>query len=421
MKINKLEIKNSSFTLPWEKINSFVGNHSNPSLTMYRPCPICGDINFRTLLVFDDFQFYTDSVEKPKRAKIQEVQCCNCHGVYLNPCYSETGFHYLFSEAGQSYGSTEGRPQEQIDWFSNRGLLDKGKVFLDAGCYEGRFLSMLPNEVRRLGVDIDLHAIKRGQERYSPDGVELIHGSFETFQSPVAPDVISMFHVLEHLADPFAVLCHLRSIAHEISHLVIEVPIIEFGTTNDINGFLSVQHMTHFSYHSLGQLMNRAGWEILERQQMPDYNGHRILAKPSQLSNKVIGDASDRLKALEYLAHWYRNLADISALIKSWPKVSRAVIWGGGAHSEFIYQVTPLFSLVPECEFLIVDSDTIKQNKSWRGLSIHSPEILKNIDWSDCLLIISSYGGQENIATAAEKMGVPSSAVMRLYDHLQVY
>ena len=408
-------------SLPWSRIDSFVGNHTHATLLNHRPCPICGSLNYRTLLVFDDFQFYTDSAKEPKRASIQEVQCQNCHGVYLNPCYSTTGFRYLFAEAGQSYGSTAGRPQEQIDWLVSRGLLNAGKTYLDAGCYEGRFLSLLPKNVRRFGVDIDAPAIARGQERYGTDGVQLIHGAFESFQCPVAPDVISLFHVLEHLANPYEVLTHLRSISQNETRLVVEVPVLEHGRTNDINGFLSVQHMTHFSLQSLGQLMNRAGWEILEKQQMPDYNGHRVLAKSGEASDRVRGCTSDRLKVLEYFEHWYRNLANISRQIESWNGNSRVVIWGAGAHSEFIYQVTSFFQLNSHREYLIVDSDPIKQGKSWRGLSILSPESLSKVDWNNCRLVISSYGGQERIAEIAEKIGVPNSVIHRFYDHMHVY
>ncbi|MDI1231805.1 MAG: class I SAM-dependent methyltransferase [Methylobacter sp.] len=414
-------MKNKSLNLPWAKINSFTGNHTSPALTTYRPCPICGGLHSRTLLVFDDFQFYSDSAEQPKRTQIREVQCQSCHAVYLNPCYTNTGFDYLFAEAGQSYGSTDGRPQEQIDWMVTRGLLDDDKVFLDAGCYDGRFLSGLPKSIRRIGVDIDAPAITRGQERYGSDGVELIHGAFETFQCPVAPDVISMFHVLEHLANPVEVLCHLRSISHDETRLIVEVPILEYGKNNDINGFLSAQHMTHFSAHSLGKLMARTGWEILERQQMPDYNGHRILVKPGESSDKVMGDVSDRTRVSEYFENWYRNQAEVARKIESWPRASRIVIWGGGMHSEFLYQVTPLFQQDLQCEYIVVDSDPLKQGKSWRGLPILNPDVIQDVDWDDCLLVISSYGGQEAIARAAVNLNVPDSVISRLYDFVKVY
>jgi hypothetical protein len=390
--------------LSWSKIDSFTGNRTHAALLNHRSCPICGGLQQRTVLAFDAFQFFTDSARDPKRAKVQEVQCQDCHAVFLNPCYSQTGFRYLFAEAGQSYGSTEGRPREQMD----------------VGCYQGQFLSLLPKGVRRLGVDIDAPAIARGRALYGA-GIELIHGALETFKLPLEPDVISMFHVLEHLADPFAVLGHLRSISHHETRLVIEVPVLEHGKTNDINGFLSVQHMTHFSLQSLGQVLSRAGWQILERHQLPDYNGQRVLAKPGEVSAAVIGNVTDRSTLLEYFEHWYSNLAVVSRVIESWPKTSRAVIWGGGVHTELMYQTTPFFHQDPERAFVIVDSDPLKRGKSWRGLSIHAPDILESISWDDCRLIISSYGSQERIAQAAEKLGVPHSAVDRLYDRLRGY
>jgi SAM-dependent methyltransferase len=411
----------SQTELPWARIDSFIGNCTHAALLNRRACPICGCLNDRTLLVFDDFQFYTDSAVEPKRARVQVVQCQDCHGVYLNPCYSKTGFRYLFAEAGQSYGSTEAHTAEQIGWLFERGLLDDGKVFLDVGCYEGKFLSLLPKGVQKLGIDIDAPAIARGQVRYGADEVELINGAFETFMSPIEPDVISMFHVLEHLPDPHEVLRHLRSISHDETRLVIEVPVLEQGATNDINGFLSVQHMTHFSQHSLGQLMMRSGWTVLERQQISDYNGHRLLAKPGESFTKATGSAVDRTHVLHYLGQWYRNLAEISRLVEAWQTINRMVIWGGGAHSEFAYQVTPVFQQNSLREYLIIDSDPLKQGKSWRGVSILSPEILRVVDWNSSRLLISSYGSQEVIAQAAASLGVPDAAIYRLYSHVEVY
>jgi len=157
-------MNNQALTLPWAKINSFVGNHTNKALTAHRPCPICDGLYYRTLLVFDDFQYFSDSKEQPKRTLIREVQCQSCQAVYLNPCFTPIGLDYLFKEAGQSYGSTEERPQEQFNWLSIRGLLDEGIKILDVGCYEGGLLSNLPTNLRRIGVDIDASSIAKGQE-----------------------------------------------------------------------------------------------------------------------------------------------------------------------------------------------------------------------------------------------------------------
>jgi hypothetical protein len=64
-----------------------------------------------------------------------------------------------------------------------------------------------------------------------------------------------MFHVLEHLPDPVSVLKRLRDHAHNSTRLVIEVPILEKGQTNDIHGFFSPQHLTHFSKKTLDNVL----------------------------------------------------------------------------------------------------------------------------------------------------------------------
>lgn len=407
--------------LPWKEIDSFVGNSTHPALLTYRPCPICGNLQNRTLLIFDDFQFFSDSQVQPKRVKIRDVQCNQCQAVYLNPCYSSTGFRHLFSEASQSYGSTQIRPKEQVDWLSVNGLLKDDNKFLDIGCSDGRFLSYLPKNLRRVGVDIDAAAIARGSELYGPMGVELFHDNFENFHCPDNPDVIILFHVLEHLKDPYKVLCHLREISRKNSHLVIEVPVMELGMTNDINGFLSVQHMTHFSIHSLGQILSRAGWQILKRQQMTDYNGCRIIAKPGTMEHHVTGNKNDFKLIFSYLSHWYAQLAKIEQKIKTWPRTSKIIIWGGGLHTEFLYQVTSFFYQNPGCKYIIVDSDPVKIGKSWRGLPILPTSNLSNVNWNDCQLVVSSYGSQEIIIKTAYSLGVPDTAIRQLYDNVKVY
>jgi hypothetical protein len=46
-------------------------------------------------------------------------------------------------------------------------------------------------------------------------------------------------------------------------------------------------------------------------------------------------------------------------------------------------------------EFIIIDSDKNKYNKSWRGIAIYPPEILNQL--IDESIIISSYGSQDSI------------------------
>lgn len=405
----------------WAKVDSFAGNLTSPALACYRPCPICGSLRSRVVVGFDGFQFYTDSAEVPKRVDIRENQCLDCAGLYLNPCYSDLGFRVLFSEAGQSYGATQHRPHEQIKWLATRGLLRAGIRLLDAGCYDGRFLAQLPRDVEKVGVDIDGPAIERAWEQFGADGIEFVLGDFETFEYGHAPDVITMFHVLEHLPRPVVVLGNLRSIAHPATRLVVEVPILENGITNDINGFFSVQHMTHFSRRSLRNCLGRAGWRIVESYEQTDYNGCRLLAQPCEPTSAVVGDPQDGRLLHRYLSAWYQALVAVDQSLGDLANAERCVIWGGGVHTEFLYHTTSFFRVNADRDYVIVDSDPMKQGKTWRGIAIQNPSVLAEADWSRTWMLVSSYGSQEVIAGAAIALQVPVERILRLYDKVRVY
>ena len=411
--------------IQWEKVNSFIGNATSKSLGFCRPCPICGSLDSKKVLELNNFQFYSDSKETPKRFDVTENMCLKCFTLYLNPCYSNYGFSALFAEAGQSYGSMLAHTHAQIDWLSNYGLLNDGAHVLDVGCYDGSFLSRLPNNVIKLGVDIDEPAVERGRDLYKEQNIQFFLGDFETFLfSGPEPDAITMYHVLEHLPRPVEVLKKLRSIAKSSTGLIIEVPVIENGKTNDINGFFSIQHATHFSRNSLHNCIELAGWAIEEHYETPDYNGCRILAYPQpevHLDYQVTSEPKDWIELNSNLSAWHNAVEDVEKIIQQIAKCGRFVIWGGGAHTEFLYQTTSFFHIHHQADFIIVDSDPMKHGKTWRGIPIYDSSIVNELDWSSTNLLISSYGGQEAIAEAADSFNVPEKNIIRLYNTIRRY
>jgi len=408
-----------SNTLPnFCAVDSFEGNHENADNLVERACPICGNDDHRPITALGKFQFFTDSVDLPKRVTLRQVQCRHCLTLFQNPCFSEQGFSNLFAEAGMSYGSTALRPAEQLAWLQARGLLHPGTVILDVGCYDGRFLSQLPSELIRQGVDIDALAIMRGLAR--DPALELVHSAFDKFSLSRRPEVITMFHVLEHLPDPIAVLRRLHEVAADSVRLIIEVPILEGGQTNDINGFFSVQHITHFSRSSLLNTLQVAGWQVVEGAKMEGYNGYRVVATKTAPQPAFAGSTADVGALQEVLASWYQAQRQVEHKLCVLNENSQLVIWGAGLHTEFLYQCTSLFN-APQRRFVLVDSDPSKQNRSWRGIPIASPITLAEHHWQNSHLLVSSYGGQESIVQAATALGVPANRVMCLYDDVSVY
>ena len=411
--------------IQWSAVNSFTRNSTSKTLGYYRPCPICGSLESKVILELTKFQFYTDSKDDPKRFDVRENRCLSCFALYLNPCYSNHGFNILFAEAGQSYGSTTEHTHEQIKWLNNNKLLNDGARMLDVGCFDGYFLSCLPKHVKKMGVDIDENAVERGRKQYIEKEIQFFIGDFETFSfNGPAPDTITMFHVLEHLPRPIEVLKKLRSISEMTTKLIIEVPVIENGKTNDINGFFSIQHTTHFSRNSLRNCIAIAGWEIEKEYEVPDYNGYRVLVTPhpkKPLCLSLSPTQEDWVELNDILSGWYIAIKNVEQIIKGIKHSDRFVIWGGGAHTEYLYQVTSFFHTHHQKNFVIIDSDPIKQGKTWRGISIYDPSIIKEFDWSSTSLLISSYGGQAAIYKDAIVMKVPKEKIIQLYKTIRRY
>jgi Methyltransferase domain len=409
-------LSHSTRSLAWSRVDSFDGNYTEAALTAARPCPICGSVSGRTVLTFAGVQFYSDSREVPKRVDVVERQCDGCFAVFLDPCYTPYAFETLFTEVEQSYGAVTGRAAEQIAWLGDRGLLRPGGEILDVGCYEGRFLAQIPDGLRRVGLDIDLPSIERGRRLYGHLGVEFVHGDFETFSYDGSPDAITLLAVLEHLPRPTDALAKLRSISHEGTRLVVEVPLLENEIGPDVFGFFSPHHMTHFSRASLRNCLAGAGWEPVEWHEAPDYNGCRVLAAPSAVSAPV-GDAGDVVAVRRHLAHWNTAVASVEARLEPIPDDANVVVWGAGTHAEWLYQLTSLFRPHGGRRYLLVDRDAVKQGTSWRGIPVQSPEEVAAAAAAEgAWLVASSYRNTCAIAADAESLGFARERIVTLYD-----
>ena len=195
------------------------------SYTELRNCPLCNSSQSKSILRFDNFQFLTDSHENPKTVDIDIHICDQCTTLFNNPVYTDEGFKNLFAEMGQSYGMSEGRSNEQIDYLSNIGVLNKVNSILDLGCYRGELLSHFPNELEKDGIDIDSPSIEIAKKQFP--NINFFCQDLEKFNTGKKYDLITMLHVLEHLKNPLEVLKNILNSAHSKTCLLVEVPIIE--------------------------------------------------------------------------------------------------------------------------------------------------------------------------------------------------
>lgn len=402
-----------------------------PEYFEFRNCPICGSSRHKELAKYS-LGFFPLSGEA-RRAQYQQQMCLECQCIFLNPIFSDYGFSQLFDEyVGASYGSEKSRCEEQVRFA--RKAIDGFTVqsVVDVGCFTGEFLAHLLTstpDISLAGIDVDRNAIEAASQRFGGDIQFSCHGFDDLVFPPVTNTLVTLFHVFEHLPDPKHVLDLIFTRTCSNSVLLIEIPVLELhGETEDIGGFFSPQHYTHFTFGTLLNLIQKTQWKIADWEVAHDYNGFRIL-----LSKNEILDQSERYKAAlcfddgydvfdAYAMRQHNLLESQSKTLERIREFSRLIIWGCGFHTEQLLAFTNLEHLASDLEVLLVDGDHFKIGKSYHNCRILDPACLADIeDFSDTGLLVSSHSSQSGITKAALSYGFPSENIITLYNKIVAY
>ncbi len=144
-------------------------------------------------------------------------------------------------------------------------------TLVDAGAGRGRFVAHARAAgYDATGVEPTARGVEMARSRY---GVELLRAGIE--DAPVAPgtvDVVTLWHVLEHVADPAATLAVLRSWLRPGAVLLVGVPNLASWQAR-IGGprwwHLDLpRHRTHFTAAGLRVLLRRSGFDVGREQHL---------------------------------------------------------------------------------------------------------------------------------------------------------
>jgi 2-polyprenyl-3-methyl-5-hydroxy-6-metoxy-1,4-benzoquinol methylase len=207
-------------------------------------------------------------------------QCRECDFVFLNPrvpkkklkhYYTSYYLPYRGSNAWGKYKGLVEKSQKKLDLKRLKLLkelldLTKDSVILDIGCGQPSFLKVCNDHsgCHSIGLDFSDEGWKNNPVTYSQ--LDLKIGEIKNLTTEIQPDVISMWHYLEHDYKPFENLKHLKSISKSNTKLIIEVPNFNSESRKYFGehwaGWHTPRHTSLFSPKNIELLLNKSGWKV---------------------------------------------------------------------------------------------------------------------------------------------------------------
>ena len=238
-------------------------------------CPICGHNEFEKVYDLDDYKITQETFSLQK--------CTHCTLIYTvdPPLGDNIGRYYESDDYLEHSNRKNDLFSRMYGWgrdlmFGYKyGILKKlgsEKKILDIGAGSGYFLNFMRGKGYSVtGIEMSERARNHAKEVHNldihPD--EMFHN--KAFKEKF--DIISLWHVMEHLYDLNQVVKRFDELLNPNGHLVIALPnynALEVEIYKKYwNGWDVPRHLWHFSPQSLKHLMNNHGFEIERMKMMP--------------------------------------------------------------------------------------------------------------------------------------------------------
>lgn len=214
--------------------------------------------------------------------------------IYLDPANAGKTVHYYKQK--NSTGSSKYRSAvDLLDTERRTKILSNfipGRRWLDFGCGPGYQLRKNTHLcLSAIGIEIN----EGDRNKLQQDGfhIESSLAKVTTFK----PEVISLFHVLEHLLSPQDILQELRSISSEGCRLIIEVPhandwLLQYGPEEYRQFTFWSEHLVLHTRESLRRLLEKSGWKVQSEVAIQRYPVWNHLHWLTEKSPSGMGDAA---------------------------------------------------------------------------------------------------------------------------------
>jgi 2-polyprenyl-3-methyl-5-hydroxy-6-metoxy-1,4-benzoquinol methylase len=263
------------------------------------PCGICGGNTFQpvypgTIQDPDDQPQAYFSSSRVKAGYLPVVQCKQCGLVMTNPRDDAKTLEQVYqSLEDMDYDAEEGNrvrvARQRIRLIQHLTSLPRPRL-LDVGCATGFFAGEAQNAGwHSTGLEPSGWSIQRARLRYPM--ANFVQGFVEDTVFPAeAFEIITLWDVLEHVADPSAILGRLHQTLAENGILVMNVPNIASAPARLMGKhwvLLLREHLWYFSPATIGALLESQGFSITGVQSnMVWFSVGNILRRLSQYTSR---------------------------------------------------------------------------------------------------------------------------------------
>jgi len=224
-------------------------------------CPVCAQSEYTSISRWDR-----------RFKKLHQVKCNECALVRHFELPDDAGLaKYYAEEYRLDYQNVSGPPTEhhrkkRINEANHRirnlgDNLNSGMRLLDFGCGSGEFVELCGKQgIASTGFEPGEAYSAHARETM---GLNVVTGAFQDLDFDEKFDLITSFHVFEHLVDPLAAIKKMNTWLNPNGKILIEVPNTNYILIKGFGG-LHFAHTLGFARYSLEYLGARAGLKVAE-------------------------------------------------------------------------------------------------------------------------------------------------------------
>lgn len=339
----------------------------------------------------------TDSAKGCPRGDMRLVFCRAC-GFLHNAAFDEGLVDYGLSYDNALHHSGVFKDYELA--LANR-LIDRydvrGKVIVEIGCGSAHFLGLLCQLGDNRGFGFDPSHEPEFLDELAVGRVEVKRAYYDETTADIGADLVCARHVLEHVADPRALLSSLRSTLVDRPAVVyFEVPNALLAIEQLSIWDLMYEHCGYYTAGSLRRLFRSTGFDVLHTEEA--YGGQfvGIEAQPGSASRSTMDESeAARMESLvaafarevdERRDHWNDRLRSLRE------SDARVVVWGAGGKGVSFMNFVPAADSV----HALVDVNPRKQGTflAGSGHEIIPPQALTETE-PDVIIVMNPLYEQE--------------------------